>query len=517
MANKSVFVPLRGRSAPVADTVNLAGGPAYDHDPRHRLAQLAITGTFSDTFYADGLAHLEDLLQATAAVTPLFIAQTAVFARRYGYMKDTPAFLLAVLSGLDTVLFAGTFGEIVDNGRMLRTFVQIMRSGATGRKSLGSCPKRMIQNWLLGASDRTLINASVGQSPSLADIIKMVHPKADDPRRNALFAWLIGKPCDVNLLPQAVQDYIRFKEAGDGPIPDVPFQMLTQLPLRRDHWATIAERGGWQMVRMNLRTFARHDVFSVRGMDKAIARKLADRKAISQARVMPYQLMMAHGMAGGDVPKRVQDALEDAMEIALENVPAIDGRVVVCTDVSGSMRAPVTGYRRGQTSAVRYVDVAALVSAALLRKNRSTLVLPFDTHVHEARLSARDSVMTNARKLAAFGGGGTNCSKALERLNKARAKPDLVVFVSDNQSWADGRRGLGTGMMAEWEALKQRVPHAKLACIDIAPYGTAQAQSRLDILNVGGFTDAVFDTLAAFAKGEAHADYWVREIERIQV
>ena len=34
---------------------------------------------------------------------------------------------------------------------------------------------------------------------------------------------------------------------------------------------------------------------------------------------------------------------------------------------------------------------------------------------------------------------------------------------------------------------------AKLVCIDIQPYGTTQAKSRPDIINVGGFSDAVFD------------------------
>ena len=205
------------------------------------------------------------------------------------------------------------------------------------------------------------------------------------------------------------------------------------------------------------------------------------------------------------------------MEVALENVPAINGSVAVCTDVSGSMQWPVTGYRKGASSSVRFVDVAALVSAAILRKNRSATVLPFDDKVHEARLSPRDSVMTNANKLASYGGGGTNCSAALRALNKRREAPDLVVFVSDNQSWVDKASGRGTAMMAEWEALKRRNENANLVCIDIAPYGTTQAKNREDILNVGGFSDAVFKTLVAFAEGNGTAQSWVKEIEEIEL
>ena len=53
------------------------------------------------------------------------------------------------------------------------------------------------------------------------------------------------------------------------------------------------------------------------------------------------------------------------MEIAIENVPAVAGQVVVCPDVSGSMRSPVTGARRGATTAVRCIDVAALMAAGV--------------------------------------------------------------------------------------------------------------------------------------------------------
>jgi 60 kDa SS-A/Ro ribonucleoprotein len=37
------------------------------------------------------------------------------------------------------------------------------------------------------------------------------------------------------------------------------------------------------------------------------------------------------------------------------------------------------------------------------------------------------------------------------------------------------------------------------------------------VLNVGGFSDAVFDLLAAFAQGGLAADHWVSVIEAIQL
>ncbi|MEZ5702918.1 MAG: hypothetical protein R3E42_14715 [Burkholderiaceae bacterium] len=85
-------------------------------------------------------------------------------------------------------------------------------------------------------------------------------------------------------------------------------------------------------------------------------------------------------------------------------------------------------------------------------------------------------------------------------MNQQRAKVDLVILVSDNESWVDARRAGATQTLIEWEKLKQRCPQARLVCIDIQPGRTTQAVERADILNVGGFSDAVFTMLAQSAQ-----------------
>ena len=71
--------------------------------------------------------------------------------------------------------------------------------------------------------------------------------------------------------------------------------------------------------------------------------------------------------------------------------------------------------------------------------------------------------------------------------------------------------------MAEWAGFRRRNPQARLVCLDLQPYGSSQAKEREDILNIGGFSDAVFETLATFAQGELNADHWVGEIDSLAV
>lgn len=518
MANKSVFASLRGRFLPKATARNAEGAKAYEYDARHKLAQLAMTGTFGGGFYQDAQAEVSALVAAAMAVEPVFLAKTAVHVREAGHMKDTPALLLAVLAGRDPALFALAFPRVITSGKVLRGFVQILRSGQTGRKSLGSRPKAMVQRWLNEAGDAQLLAASVGNDPSLADVIRMVHPKPETAGREAFYAWLIGRPADEALLPEAVRGLLAFRAGASDLVPDVPFQMLTDLTLTPAQWAEVAGKASWQVLRQGLNMLERKGAFTVPGVVGHVAAVLRDPARLRGAKALPYQLLATLKALDPAVDARLREALHDAMELSVANVPAFAGSVAVCPDVSGSMSSPVTGYRKGATSTVRCIDVAALVAAAVLRRNPAARVLPFEVGLRQVALEPRDTILTNAAKLAALGGGGTNCAAPLAALNAAGQAPDLVIFVSDNQSWADARQGgQATAMMAEWSRLKARNARARLVCIDIQPYGTSQAAEREDVLNIGGFSDAVFDRIADFVAGRMGPDHWVGQIEAVKL
>jgi 60 kDa SS-A/Ro ribonucleoprotein len=75
----------------------------------------------------------------------------------------------------------------------------------------------------------------------------------------------------------------------------------------------------------------------------------------------------------------------------------------------------------------------------------------------------------------------------------------------------------GTATMVEWNRFKVRSPDARLVCIDLQPYGTTQAKEREDILNVGGFSDQVFETISEFGSGRLAGEHWVAVIESVEI
>jgi 60 kDa SS-A/Ro ribonucleoprotein len=521
MANKNLFnnkvISNATCASPLASTVNKAGGIAYSREDKAVLAQYAMTGCLNGTYYDTDKNQLLTIMNLSEKVDSEFIAKLAVYSRKNGLMKDMPATLAATLSKRDPILLSKIFNQVIDNPKMLRTFTQIVRSGAIGRKSLGTRPKKLIQNYLESLTDEQLFKADIGNNPSLPDLIKMVHPKPTSASRSALYAYLLNKPYQEKDLNSIVNDYEHFKKNGSGHIPNVPFQMLTALPLTPDHWKQIASYATWNQVRMNLNTFARHGVFEDSSIVAKLAKKLSDKKQVLDSKVFPWQLYSAFKAAKSNIPVEISNALQDATEFSLENIPSFNGKVYVMVDVSGSMQSPISGYRGSVSSKITCVDAAAVFASAILIKNPNAEIIPFDTDVHvDTKINARDSIMSNTEKLASFGGGGTYCAKALKHVNNLKAKGDIVIYISDNESWTDNQDLSNSETFEEWKIFKDRNPNAKLVNIDIQPYKTSQVPDQNDILNIGGFSDQIFNVISKFIEKPNH-NLWIEDIEKIQL
>lgn len=540
MANKNLFSS-KNKHLPRGTAVNEAGGIAYALAPKHALAQIAATGCFGTAFYATAESQLAQVKMLIDQIDDnAFLAKLAIYARERAYMKDMPAALLVVLSKRDTQLLHKIFSRVVDNGRMLRTLFQMVRSGQFGRTSFSSSLQRALQRWLNEASVGKLLSASIGSDPSLRDVLRLARPTPQDNPRRALYGWLTDKPIEkwapatANDLPPLVQSLIAYRQAESG---EQQAMLLGELSVRWDLladaakgplvWKGIARQMGPQALRMNLNTLLRHEVFGAHGTDSEMIDYVAERIAavddIRRSRQFPYQFLTAYLNAADDVPQPIKVALQQAAEIACGNIPDLPGPIVIGLDVSGSMASPVTGHRgRGSTTKMRCVDVAALFAAAILRQNPASVVIPFDTAAYQPKIDPQDSILSLAKRLAAYGGGGTDCSLPLAEANQRLAHRQFAgaVLVSDNQSWVRVGQHGSTAVMTEWQkfVMNQRklgVATPKLMCIDLQPYTTTQAPERTDILNVGGFSDAVFHLLSAFLSDDVNR--FVAEVEAIEL
>ena len=491
-------------------------------NPPHALAQYVVTGTYHGRFDASGNTRQAIASVLAQANSPELVAKSAIYARTHGATPELPAFLLAHLAVRDVALMSRVFPRVIDDGRMLRAFVEIVRCGITGRKSFGSAPKRALREWFSSRSPEVIFRQSIGQSPSMSDVIKMIRPPPRndqgeaDAIREALYGYLIGKNIERDRLPALARALEAWKHR-DGPLPDVPFEMLCPYLLSPEEWQTLAERMTIPQLRMNLNTLLRQGVFDADDSVASVVARLTDRDALRRTRPMPYQLFADHRHSDARMPSTIVNALARALEHTVSGIPEIEGRVVVCPDVSASMHSSLVGQRGLATTLVRCIDIAALVSAAVLRRNPGATVLPFsdDVVILDRPLEPFDPILAIIGRLTSLPGGGTSCSAPLRWLNARGEAPDVVVMISDNESCSNF-----IVMAEEWQRLRSRTPKAKLVLIDLQPQRSAQmAGDDGDdaVLRVSGFSDSVFDVLATFARGDLTNGSWLHAIEAISL
>lgn len=530
MANAALFSSApRGEFVPVADTKNNAGGVAYTLSQKEALAQLASTGCFGNTFYVTAEDQLKTVLELSKDLDATYIAQVAIHARERAYMKDMPALLCAILATKDVKLLEKVFPRIINNVKMLRNFVQIMRSGVVGRKSLGTVSKRLVQNWINNANYRNLLNGSVGNDPSLADIIKMVHPKPADEERKNFYAWLIGREYDFAKLPEIVKQFEYFK-AGEGDVPDVEFRLLTSHERTKTQWEQIALNLPVNALRMNLNTLGRHGVLTNPDIVQVLEARLMSAELVSKAKIMPFQLLTS--ILNTDrttVPDRLSHALTVALNNSAANFPVLPGRVGIFMDISGSMSSNyITGARGKQSTVMTAGHVAALMVASIYAKNPDAHVRLFHEQLFGIAMPPLSTPAANTQLLiGALRQAGTNIALPMAQLVEEKIPLDLIIYVSDNESWIDSPAaspsGLGGYARPEtarlWGQYKASVnSNAKMVCIDLTPNTTSQLPQRKDVLNIGGFTDEVIRVIEDFAKGEfSSASAWVEHIEKISL
>jgi 60 kDa SS-A/Ro ribonucleoprotein len=501
MANKTLFKSQNNRVAPIS-AVNAAGGQCYNLSDEHSLAQYVVTGTFNGAFYSTAEQQLAEVQKLAAKVNPITLAKLAVYGREQGNMKDVPAYLLAVLAARGEIeLVKKIFNRVCNNAKMLINFVQIIRSGVTGRKSFGTALKTLIQNWLLEKTPEQLFISSIGHgNPSLKDVVKMVHPKAKNAHQNAMLAYLLDKDYDTALLPEVVNQFETFKKDNTAELPLLPYFVLSNCALSKDNWKTVAGNMPWNTLRMNLNKLAREGVFEDKEIAKKVAEKLASKEEVLRNNAFPYELYNTL-LHVENVPNNVRNALQDALDFATENTPSFDGKnVVVCIDVSGSMSSPVTGNRPGSTTKVSCANVAVLFGACLARRNDNVTIITFDNVAREVKVNTRDSVATIASSIPA-NGGGTDCNAAMQHILRNNLKADLIVMISDNQSWMSFGR-TGTAMAESFDKIRRNNKNTKLVLLDIQAYANTQVQDSPNVLNIGGFSDEVWPTIERFVNNE---------------
>ena len=212
-------------------------------------------------------------------------------------------------------------------------------------------------------------------------------------------------------------------------------------------------------------------------------------------------------------PRRnmVRHALEEAVRHTADNIPGFtpDTRVLLASDTSGSMCRTVS-----TRSKVMCFHIGLLLSMLMKCRCPQAVTGMFGTIWKEYDMPS-DNILSNTERMIVHEGEvgySTNGYEVIDWLICKNRVMDKVMLFTDCQLWNsywDDRH-----LAKSWDKYKKIAPDAKLYLFDLAGYGQSPvSMEREDVFCIAGWSDKVFDILAALENGKNAID----EIRRIVV
>jgi 60 kDa SS-A/Ro ribonucleoprotein len=475
MAKFSILKPLsRGKSTP--NTVNDEGGLAFTQTAKLEFVSVLLTTFLEDEFYRTEQKTTEKIRELIKKVgDPRFVAKAALYARNTYGMRSV------------SHLVAGELAKSVKGERWTKSFyAQVVRRPDDVMETLGyylAVYGRPVPNSLkkgLGAALSRFDEYQVAKyrrghgAFKMVDAVNLVRPKATAP---------LSKLVRGELAPAQTWE-TKLTQAGGGntaaEVADAKSQAWGQLVRER--------KLGYLALLRNVRNI----LMQAPELVDELSQQLADEQAVRRSLVFPFQFLAAVDvLKQGNLPgtSRVMDALNQAIDHSLANVPKFEGNTLVALDSSGSMVG------RPQT-------IGSLFAATLVKGIGADLML-FSDDARYVSLNPRDTTLTAAQSIP-FIRGGTNFNAIFKRANRAY---DRIVILSDMQGWIGG--GAPVAPFADYQKRYGVAP--RVYSFDLKGCGTLQfPQERVYCL--AGWSDRTFEMMQ---KLDRDPEALVREVESV--
>ncbi len=474
-------------------TLNRAGGEAFIQTPKMQLASIMLTSFAQDQFYRSSKNTFGELIKLISQVDPVFAAKAAIYARTKFNMRSIThvlsAELVAYASG--KVWAKEFYAQIVSRpDDMLEIVAYYFAKG--GETLPNSMKKGFAKAFDKFDAYQLAKYRGENNAVKLIDLVNLVHPVPTQRNAKALQELVNGTLRNTNTweakLTQAGQVAESDKDKADK---------------KAAAWKDlIAENKlGYFALLRNLRNIAEQapDV-----LDNALD-ILVNRNRIKKSKVLPFRFLSAldaikDAKINNKYSRKIQTALNDALEISLDNVPVFEGRTLVVLDDSGSMTWSKN--KTGKTP----MEIGSIFAAMLYKSNDADL-MRFSDSASYVKPYFGDAAMTIANNLVKNAtSAGTNFHAIFKKADKAY---DRIIILSDMQGWMGHYSPKDS-----FEAYKKRnAANPYIYSFDLNAYGSLQFPES-KVFALAGFSDKVFDLMSLL---ESDPKALVNEIEKISL
>ncbi|MDR1543458.1 MAG: TROVE domain-containing protein [Prevotellaceae bacterium] len=484
-----------------AKTLNYEGAKAYKMSPEMELYSAVVTCMVDDSYYEAAEERLVRIRELIGKCKPEFTAKLAVYARTAMNMRSIPVVLAVELakisSGNDLVQrLVSNIVRRADEITEVLAYYQTANE-RTETKKLNRLSKQL-QKGLQQAFNRfdeyQFAKYNRDTAVKLRDALFIVHPKAKDGAQQQIFNKIVDNKLDTPYTWETELSALGQQNFENAEAKAAAF---------RAKWEELLDSGkvGYMALLRNIRNILQANVSAEHV--KELCKALSFPDAVRKSKQLPFRFLSAYRetskIENGFAPQ-IMDALEKAAAISSENIAGFDEntRVVVACDVSGSMQCTIS-----QRSSIQNYDIGLMLGMLLKNRCKNVISGIFGNTWKVVNLPST-CILSNVDafyKREGEVGYSTNGYLVVKDLLDRKLEMNKIFIFTDCQMW--NSRGDGETMQREWSKYKKICPQAKLYLFDLSGYGNTPLNiAEKDVYLLAGWSDKVFDTLAALEKGE---------------
>jgi hypothetical protein len=453
---------------PSNETENIAGGVAYKHSPEMELIVSCLSTFLEDKFYESGNERMTRIKSLLPKVKPEFIAKLAIVARRDFHLRSVTSFLLGELSRLhrgDSL----TWKAINLSTERPDDLIELV---AYLKHPIPKQVKKGIRRSLLKFSAYQLAKyKSESKKVKLVDLLNLAHPNPKFANEEQKQAW-----------KDLIEGKLKNTETWES--------RLSSGEDKGKVWKNLIAKNsiGYMALLRNLRNIS--EQADTETIEKACM-TIANRDNVKKSKQLPFRFYNAYENVKN---QKMLNAISEAMDCSVDNVPELEGQTLIGIDCSGSMQGDS-------------IKKASIFAAALMKKNDSDVIL-YDTSIQEFKYLSNMPVLALSEKIQKEAmGGGTETSLVFEYANKSQKKYDRIIILSDNESWVE------YGGVNEFHKQYRKLNNCYIYAIDIAGYGTKDIKGD-KVFHLTGWSERIFDYIHWIEKENGLVDF-INQIEII--
>ena len=540
---------------------NFMGENAYILSDKETLVSLVMTTFLTDSYYVSEKELVDKILDLAGKCGYEFVAKLALYARTKGNLRSISHLLAAIVckDPLHSTWLKSFYEHIVirpdDILEILSCYVKL--NGLSN--SLSSRCVRKIPNAMKNGFRKVLSNLSPYQidkykmnrkSLSLIDIVNLFHPTPSDNNKEAYHRLMHGES-----LAGTYDSKIFEKEMAETGKNAANAQELVLA--KHDAIKSVLESG---MPIMNLlRNLRNIMLYAPDLVDEAI-KQLTVREKIINSKLLPFRFMSAYDIVSNltidkysekkrtsetaikfesDISDMSEDdfaimktkvikALEDAMAIACENVPDLEGNCAILIDHSGSVRGDYYGSSTvSPWSNVKTAHIGNLFGSIVAFKQKDVYIGMFGDKLISPKMDRSMGLLEFNKQSYNMGnacGGATENGlyTFLENVIKEKKHIDNFIVFSDMEIGDGGEGGWDNTSRAKhtfkdlFKEFRKINPNCFTVCCNIrGQSGTSVFNPNLKILNVSGWSNNIFDVISMYKEGKLKS--MIDDIEKMSI